>query len=68
MINPLPNHGTKVLGVCMTIAGAVSVADPNTMGKYGPAIVMIAGGILTALRGFQNSSNQPDVLPPPVQK
>lgn len=56
-MNPLPNHGTKILGAIMTILGAVAAAAPDTLGKYGPAIVMAAGGLLTILRGFQNTTN-----------
>lgn len=55
--NPLPKNGTKILGAVMTIIGAVAAANPATLGKYGPAIIMIAGGLLTVLRGFQNTSN-----------
>ena len=64
----LANHGTKLIGAAMTAVGAVAAADPATLGKYGPAIVMIAGGLLTVLRGFQNSSNNAPGLPPPVTK
>ncbi len=66
-MNLLSNHGTKLIGAAMTIVGAVAAADPATLGKYGPAIIMIAGGLLTVLRGFQNSSSTP-ILPPPVTK
>ena len=64
----IANHGTKLIGAAITICGIVAAADPKLMGQYGPAIVMIAGGIVTVLRGVQNSANQPQVLPPPVTK
>lgn len=62
----IANHGTKIIGVLIIIFGAIAAADPGTLGKYGPAIVMIAGGLLTVLRGFQNSAAVTPT-PPPVK-
>jgi hypothetical protein len=63
MINPAPSNGTKYIGAAMTILGAIAAANPDTLGKYGPAIIMIAGGLLTVLRGFQNSANNASSKP-----
>lgn len=60
-MNLLPNHGTKILGSVMTLLGVVVAASPDLLvsifGKYGPGIAVAAGGVLTILRGFQNTSN-----------
>lgn len=61
-MNPLPNHGTKILGAVITVLGAVVAASPevltNLFGQYAPGIAVMAGGLLTVLRGFQNTTNK----------
>lgn len=60
-MNPLPNHGTKILGVVITALGVVVAASPdmltNLFGQYAPGIAVAASGLLTILRGFQNTTN-----------
>lgn len=56
------NHGTKLLGGLTTIVGALGTVDPtvltDTFGQKGVAALTGIAGILTILRGFQNSANQ----------
>lgn len=70
-MNLWSDHGTKLLGTFITVLGAITAAAPDTLtaifGARAPAIAVAAGGLLTILRGFQNSANQPQVLPPPVK-
>lgn len=66
-MNPLPVHGTKLLGGAITLGAVIdflttltttdSGAVTSLAGKYGPPILAIAAGILVILRGFQNSAN-----------
>lgn len=57
------NHGTKLLGAATTIVGALGALDPtvlaDTFGQKGLAGLTAFAGILTILRGFSNSANQP---------
>lgn len=57
------NHGTKLLGTATTIVGALGALDPtvlaDTFGQKGVGVLTGIAGILTILRGFQNSANQP---------
>jgi len=57
------NHGTKILGAATTVAGVLGAIDPTVLAQtIGPkGVNYVAGflGILTILRGFQNSANQP---------
>lgn len=60
MGNVITNHGTKILGTVITILGGL-FADPTfsaLLGKWGAPVTMVVGGLLTVLRGFNNSSNQ----------
>lgn len=70
-MNLWTDHGTKLLGAFTTLLGAITAASPDTLaslfGARAPAIAVAAGGILTILRGFSNTSKQADVLPPPVK-
>lgn len=56
-------HGTKILGTVVTVIGAISVMSPEQVaalfGDRGPAVMMTIGGILTILRGLQNSGVLP---------
>lgn len=56
------NHGTKLIGAATTIVGALGALDPtvlvDTFGQKGVAGLTAFAGILTILRGFQNSANQ----------
>lgn len=58
---PLPNHGTKILGIVITALGALVALSPDTLnqlfGHYANGVAVFAGGLLTIARGFQNSSN-----------
>lgn len=56
-MNVIANHGTKILGVIITLLGALDGVDPTVFGKYGTVITLIIGGVLTTLRGFQNTAN-----------
>lgn len=81
-MNPLPNHGTKVLGGIVTVLGTIYAAiaqnaDPAMLallGKWAAPATLILGGVLTVLRGFQNSANAeamaaaPKPVTPPNQK
>lgn len=57
------NHLTKVIGVATTAVATVAITDPAliaaTLGPKGVSWAMLLSGIATALRGVQNSSNQP---------
>lgn len=64
------NHGTKLLGVLGSIAGGLAMyLTPEQLvailGAKGPGAVLLAGGVLTYLRGLQNSKNSTTTLPPP---
>ena len=55
-------HGTKLLGAATTVAGVVGAIDPlvlnEMLGPKGVSYLTGFMGILTILRGFQNSANQ----------
>lgn len=65
----LKTHGTKILGIVLGTLGVVTTMQPDAItavfGERGPGIVLFCGGLLTFLRGLQNSG----VLPggPPKQ-
>jgi hypothetical protein len=65
-MNPLPNQGTKILGIIITFLGTLQGVNPDMFGKYGPSIMLIIGGLLTTLRGFQNTANQVAIEAGPV--
>lgn len=56
------DHGTKLLGVLTTVVGAVGSIDPamlqSIFGNNGIAYFTTLAGILTVLRGFQNTKTQ----------
>ncbi len=70
-MNLWTDHGTKLLGAFTTLLGLITAAAPDTLtsifGPKGPAIAVAAGGLLTILRGFQNSAKQPEAVTPPVK-
>lgn len=57
------DHGTKLLGSVTALLGALGTVDPTLLvgaiGQKGVAGLTAFAGILTILRGFQNSANQP---------
>lgn len=58
----LRDHGTKVLGTATAIVGMLGTVDPTVLtgaiGQKGVGVLTGIAGILTILRGFQNSANQ----------
>lgn len=55
------NHGTKIIGGAVTVLGTVAAVDPALVTALGPkaqAVAVIAGGLLTILRGIQNTKKQ----------
>lgn len=66
-MNWFKSHGTKIIGGATTALGVLGAVDPNVLagvlGPQGMAYVAAVGGLLTILRGFQNSANQ---TPPPA--
>jgi hypothetical protein len=67
-MNPLPLHGTKILGGTITLGGfidlLVQLTTPEVAGvvtslagKYAPAILTTLAGLLVIARGFQNTAN-----------
>jgi len=59
----LNEHGTKILGVVIALLGSVMLLTPEQitaiMGERGPGIMTAIAGLLTVLRGFQNSGSLP---------
>jgi hypothetical protein len=57
------NHATKLLGTLTAVVGALGAVDPTVLtgalGEKGIGVLTGVAGILTILRGFQNSANQP---------
>lgn len=57
------NHATKLLGTATAIVGMLGTVDPTALtdaiGQKGVGVLTGIAGILTILRGFQNSANQP---------
>lgn len=57
-------HGTKIIGAILTGLGAVSMMlTPeliiDLLKLKGPSAALIAGGIMTFIRGLQNSGTLP---------
>jgi hypothetical protein len=56
------DHGTKLLGGLTTVIGAIGSIDPAVLqsifGTNGMAYFTTFAGILTVLRGFQNTKTQ----------
>lgn len=54
------DHGTKIIGAVSTVIGMAATLTPDQLtqlfGAKAPAIAMAVMGVLTILRGFQNSS------------
>lgn len=54
-------HGTQWIGSTVTAVGAVAAMDPTILaalfGDKGPAIALIAAGLLTFIRGKVNTAN-----------
>lgn len=52
-------HGTKILGVVVTVLGLVVTLTPDQvtalLGTHGAGAIMAISGVLTVLRGLQNS-------------
>jgi len=51
------SHGTKVIGALMTILGTVAGLNPAVVPPQYAPYILVAGGLLTALRGVINTSN-----------
>lgn len=62
----LKDHGTKLIGGLTTAVGVVGSLDPTVLqsliGANGMSYFTALAGILTILRGFQNTKTQ--VQPP----
>lgn len=60
------NNGTKVIGAATTVVGVLGAVDPTVLaaalGPKGTAYAAALMGILTIIRGVQNTQNQ---TPPP---
>lgn len=56
----LNNHGTKVIGYITIAAGFLATADPalvgELLGERWQRWALLIAGLLTALRGHQNSA------------
>jgi hypothetical protein len=56
------SHGTKILGTATAAVGVLGTVDPtvlaSTLGPKGISVLTGVAGILTILRGFQNTANQ----------
>ena len=56
------SHGTKILGSATAVVGVLGTVDPTALtgaiGEKGVGVLTGLAGILTILRGFQNSANQ----------
>lgn len=72
-MNPIQNirdHGTKWLGVVGSVLGGLAMyLTPeqvvSILGAKGPGAILLAGGILTYLRGRYNTKQNTPGLPPP---
>lgn len=63
-------HGTKIIGGAVTVLGVVAGINPAILAALGPWGIgagVVAGGLWTILRGFQNSGIVPGG-PEAVQK
>lgn len=62
-MNFLRENGTKILGVIVTLLGSLLLLTPDELsaifGEHAPRVGVIIGGLLTILRGFQNSGQLP---------
>jgi hypothetical protein len=63
------NHGTKIIGAATTAVGVLGAVDPNVLGAAlgpkGTAYAAALAGILTIIRGVQNTNAQNP--PPPLR-
>lgn len=57
------NHGTKIIGAVSTVIGVAATLTPEQLtalfGPQAPSVAMTVMGILTIMRGFQNSGTLP---------
>lgn len=62
------DHGTKILGGLTTALGVLGTVDPTVLagalGPKGMSYVTAVAGILTVLRGVQNTNAQNTPQPP----
>jgi hypothetical protein len=62
-MNWYTNHGTKILGVIITILGGFLLLpieqQTALVGETAPRVAVGITGLLTILRGFQNSGSIP---------
>jgi hypothetical protein len=60
-VNVWTDHGTKILGGLITVLGGFLLLPPDQqtalVGETAPRIAVSITGLLTILRGFQNSRN-----------
>lgn len=65
-MNPLPTNGTKYLGAVITVLGLITGTYHDAIIQWATSLglqrwllpaMLILSGILTTLRGFQNSAN-----------
>jgi hypothetical protein len=58
-MNIYREHGTKILGTVITVLGGFLLLPPDQqtalVGETAPRIAVSVTGLLTILRGFQNS-------------
>lgn len=56
------SHGTKIIGAATTAVGVLGAVDPNVLGAAlgpkGTAYAAALAGILTIIRGVQNTNAQ----------
>ena len=56
------NHGTKIIGGATTVVGVLGTVDPavlaSALGPKGVSYATAVAGILTILRGVQNTNAQ----------
>jgi hypothetical protein len=61
-MNVYREHGTKILGAIITVLGGFLLLPPDQqvalVGETAPKIAVSVTGLLTILRGFQNSRTQ----------
>jgi hypothetical protein len=52
------SHGTKIIGVLMTVLGTVAGVNPAAVPPSWVPYILGAGGLLTVLRGVINTRNE----------
>lgn len=62
-MNILREHGTKILGAVITLLGGFLLLPPEQqtalVGETAPRVAVAVTGLLTILRGYQNSGRLP---------